>query len=420
MKSLKYIIKRIIIGTGIALAVMFIKQTAFAYEWETSSDTNIDLTNYTIISSIETSNGVNLVNSSLRCPPSYPINTTQANIAQSFSSGTSSGSFNSSSGIYSIRSQVSTQFQNRWYVSFGSYEFSPDTYYKVIIPLGYNNTVYTSLSDNVNEPKLLDSSIYSFSEESFSVYSASFAFGVQNDLENNSTFPNYLYFNIIFSTNETNHQPLTLYINGDSTITHSLTNFNVISDNNYLFKTDYSRTACATSYGGGYYSNRFYKPFLYTTQTGSDGCTGDGCYLDGNESLQQTADDIKTQIDNIINGQFTEDLQFPNLNGGGRPFGTNDKSLQELLLMPIEWLRTLVLDDTVCTGVNIPVPGFSSSTMTLPCLTPFVTNIFGNDFVIYLKAILGVVLGFNIIYALYRSVIHILSPDHFLWIDDIF
>lgn len=418
MRDFKYILKRIIIGTGIALAMMFIRQNVFAYEWETTSDTNIDLTNYQITSTIETSNGVNLVNSSLRCPPSYPINTTQSNIAQSFSSGTSSGSFISSSGIYSIRSQVSTQFQNRWFVSFGSYEFSPDTYYKVIIPLGYNNTVYTSLANNVNEDKVLNPSIYSFSEESFSVYSASFAFGVENDLENNSTYPNYLYFNIIFSTNESNHQPLTLYINGDSTVSHSLINFNIISDSNYLFKTDYSRTACSTSYGGGYYSNRFYKPFLYTTQTGDVGCEGEGCFIDGQVIADSTSNDIKSQIDQIIDGQFSNDMDLPNMGGGGRKFGDNGYTLQELLIMPIEFLQKFVSPQT-CVSPSLPVPGLNG-TMQLPCLSTFATAILGSELVEMIKLILGCFIGFKILVALYNSVIYILSPDRVFLSDEIF
>lgn len=410
MKDFKYIIKRIIIGTGIALALMFIRQNVFAYEWETDGDVLINdiyfkSRRYYVLprkSGTSTSEPVypqtvqstyyDFLSSSITSTSGSPIgNTTIPGNTRSF-------------GPYFIQSER---------LDFTGTTFYPNINYYVIVPYGYNNNVFSSLSSNVNEDKILDSSTYTTNSNYTSISSASLSFGIPNDLENPATFSYYYYFKIAFTVSEEVND-LIIDIGTYGSQNFIFTGYNTYSFDNYLLKSNFLCNSWVANSTCSYRSERMYFPFIYTHVAGS-------IYPpDGNDSLQETSQDIKTAIDNIINGQFSEDLDFPNLNGGGRPFGTNEKSLQELLLMPIEWLRTLVLDDTVCTGVNIPVPGFSSSTMTLPCLTPFVTNIFGNEFVIYIKAILGVVLGFNIIYALYRSVIHILSPDHFLWIDDIF
>ena len=71
MRDIKYIIKRIIIGTGIALAIMFIRQNVYAYEWETSNDTQIPTTDYSVLV------GYNLSRYWSTSAPSYPVNSTQ-------------------------------------------------------------------------------------------------------------------------------------------------------------------------------------------------------------------------------------------------------------------------------------------------------------------------------------------------------
>lgn len=403
MRDFKYIIKRVIIGTLIALAVMFVKQNVYAYEWETSVDSPIDISNYNF-------GYASLTSSLFRSKtPSYPETTN--NLQTNF---TSTGSINS----LSYSSNVIPFYYNTIYLNTGGYTFESDTYYKLVIPIAYNSTVFTDLSTNFNTDKILDPTTYSFNNPNWSVYSASFAYGVSNDIEENQTFPEYMYFSIIFSGSQSVND-LTLYINGSNTISHTVTAFNTISDSNYLFKTNFTCSTFSTSATCGYYTQRGYKPFLYTTGVGENGCQGDGCYLDGNDIINNSSSDIKTAIDSIINGQFTEDLEFPYMNGGGRPFGSNEHSLQELLALPFEWLRTFVTDDNVCSGITLPLPGLSGQ-FTLPCLSAFMSSIFGSTFVIYLKMIIGVILGFKIIYALYRSVIHILSPDHLIWVDDIF
>ena len=68
MRDIKYIIKRIIIGVGIALAMMFIKQNVYAYEWETANDTQIPTTDYSVAVSKRTSHRFSM-------NPSYSLST---------------------------------------------------------------------------------------------------------------------------------------------------------------------------------------------------------------------------------------------------------------------------------------------------------------------------------------------------------
>lgn len=402
MKSLKYIIKRIIIGTGIALAVMFVKQNVYAYEWETSVDAPIDISNYNF-------GYASLTSSLFRSKtPSYPETTN--NLQTNF---TSTGSINS----LSYSSNVIPFYYNTIYLNTGGYTFESDTYYKLVIPIAYNSTVFTDLSTNFNTDKILDPTTYSFNNPNWSVYSASFAYGVSNDIENNQTFPEYMYFSIIFSGSQSVND-LTLYINGSNTISHTVTAFNTISDSNYLFKTNFTCSTFSTSATCGYYTQRGYKPFLYTTGVGPDGCHGSGCYLDGQDIADSTSMDIKDQIGQIIDGQFTDDLNLPDLDGGGRKFGDNEYSVQDLLVMPLEFIKKLSTSDS-CNPLDVPVPGLNA-TMSLPCLTTFASSMLGSNIVDLIKLILGCILGFKILTALYNSILHILSPDHLLWVDDIF
>ena len=407
MRDIKYIIKRIIIGVGIALAMMFIRQNVYAYEWETSSDVPIDTSSYQFVSNIQVSIGRYPATGSLQCPSNgnYPIITQASNINANFAIGTDSGDYVSTTGIQNARTQLSTMYHDRWYVSFGTYEFQPNTLYKVIIPLAYNSNVFTSMLDNVNESKILDDTIYSFSDESFDVYSASYSFNTTNDIEeNNSTFPTYMYFSVLFSTTAINENALTLYINGDTDIIHSLTAFNTISDSNYLFRPNWNRTTCATSFYGQY-SNRFYKPFLYTTSTEAD-----NWYIDGNDFITSGTSDIKDAIDEIVDGTFSSDELFPYLNNGGVVYGDNEYTLQDLLLVPLNFLKAFVKNDDECIGPTIPLPIGANNSFVLPCATQFFGTIFSSTFILSIKSIFGVVFGCIIIINLYNDINVILSP----------
>lgn len=401
MMDLKYIIKRVIIGTLIALAVMFIKQNVYAYEWETEVDTLQDTSSINFTNTAYLSVAFNM-------NPSYPL-----------AASNSQTSFGPTQGIYggNYLSNLIPIYYNSLTYDLSGFSFESDTYYKIIIPIAYNSTVFTDLTSNFNTEKILDSNTYSFNNENWSVYSASFAFGVSNDIEINATYPEYMYFSIIFSGS----QPVTdlkLYINGNTNTSHTLTAFNTISDSNYLFKTKFTCTAPVNSRDCTYYTRRGYKPFLYTTGVGPDGCQGSGCYLDGQDVADNTSTDIKDQIGQIIDGQFTDDLNLPDLNGGGRKFGDNEYSVQDLLVMPLEFIKKLTTNDT-CSPLSVPVPGLSG-TMQLPCLSAFASSMLGANIVDLIKLILGCILGFKILVALYNSILHILSPDHLLYVDDIF
>lgn len=397
MRDIKYIIKRIIIGTGIALALMLIKQNVYAYEWETANDTQIPTSDYSVLVGKKTSRYWST------SAPTYPVNSTQgSDYFQLDSSAVDSGQY---------FTNVIPYYYNSINLTFSDITFQPDTYYKVIVPIRYNSSVFTSLSANVNEDKILSSSTYTTNNENWNIYSASLGFNIENDLDNNTNYPLYLYFSIIFS-GSTSVSDLVIYINGNETISHSITAFNTISDSNYLLKTNQTCSSVSNRICT-YYTRRIYKPFLYTTAVGED-------YVieDGNDIISNSSTDIKTQIGEIINGQFTEDLTFPYLNGGGKSFGENNYSLTDVIVMPLEFLRTIVTSSDTCTGPMIPLPGLNG-TFTLPCVQSFATSILGLEFLELLKNIIGCLIGFKLITKMYNIIQRILDPTHLLWIDDL-
>lgn len=407
MKDIKYIIKRIIIGIGIALALMFIRQNVFAYEWETDGDVLINdiyfkSRRYYVLprrSGTSTSEPVypqtvqstyyDFLSSSITSTSGSPIgNTTIPGNTRSF-------------GPYFIQSER---------LDFTGTTFYPNINYYVIVPYGYNNNVFSSLSSNVNEDKILDSSTYTTNSNYTSISSASLSFGIPNDLENPATFSYYYYFKIAFTVSEEVND-LIIDIGTYGSQNFIFTGYNTYSFDNYLLKSNFLCNSWVANSTCSYRSERMYFPFIYTHVAGS-------IYPSGGSIADSTSNDIKTEIQQIIDGQFTDDLNLPDLNGGGRKFGDNEYSLQDLLLMPIEFIQKLTTSNT-CVSPSVPVPGLNG-TMQLPCLTSFATSILGSEIVDMIKIILGCILGFKIIVALYNSILHILSPDHLLWVDDIF
>lgn len=404
MKDLKYIIKRIIIGTGIVLAVMFMKQNVFAYEWTTEGDEQISTSQkYLGVNFYYNNSYINNSN------PSYPWTATGNNTTQGFYSGNESGY---AGGTRYISSSKGDYFFTGLVVDLGTLVFEPNLNYYVVVPLGYNSSDLLSY----NNDKLLDSSIYTSNSNYVTITNASFSVGSPNDVESSSTYNSLIYFKIFFNVSQ-ELTDLDLYINFNPALSSNrqsitYTAYKTTTFNNYLFKFGNGCTSISCS-PSTYYSNRFYKPFLYTWAGSIIPAPADG-----NDIASDVSSDIKTQIQDIIDGQFTDDLNFPYLNGGGRTFGDNTYTLQDLLIMPLNFVQKLTSSDT-CSPLTVPVPGLNA-TMQLPCLSTFASSMLGQQIVDMIKLIVGCILGFKILTALYNSILHIFDPQHLLWVDDIF
>lgn len=401
MKDIKYILKRIIIGTGIALAIFFIRQTVFAYEWTTEGDEQISTVGVGVPFS-------RYYNSSSGSGTTYPKTISGSSYGSPFNLNSESGyaynndtSFNYVHGPY----YVIAYKQNLSGITFES-----GKHYYVIIPLAYKSAMFTNQDTNLNETVVLDSSTYTSNSENIVIDSASFASGVENDIEQNNNYPFYLYFKINFHATA-DVDDLILYINGDSTSSITYTAFNTTSFDDYLFIFNNQCTSVKSSCYNPV-SQRTYKPFVYSHLPES-------IIPDGNVGLAGVTDDIKNQINNIVNGEFSDDLSFPHVfDGSGLSFG--DYTFQDLLLMPLNWLKTIFTNTNTCTGITLPFPGVSNRTFTLPCASTFLTMFLGENLFFIVQLFIACTLGFKILYALFKSAIHIFSPDHFIWVDDIF
>lgn len=407
MKDIKYIIKRIIIGTGIALALMFIRQNVYAYEWTTEGDVLVDT------SSINTALSTYSARKTFYTSPTYTYNIPISRLGIAQFTGDSIYYNYSNTASYDSGTIVPLLYTG-FDIYFPSITFEPDVNYYVIVPFPSSANWFSSMSQNVNEDKMLDSSTYSGSS-GVTVSAASFSWNIDNPFnEGTSLIPSIVYWKIFFTVSE-EISNIHIYIGDiDTTHTFPVTAYNTYSSNNWLLRTNYN-SSC-TSFNANrtcyYYTQNRFKPLLYTHIQGS--IVPD----DGNNVAADISTDIKTQIQQIIDGQFSEDLDFPYLNGGGRTFGDNEYSLQDLLLMPINFIQKLTTDDT-CTPLTVPVPGLTGN-MQLPCASSFATSILGQQIVDMIKLIIGCILGFKILTALYNSILHIFSPQHLLYVDDIF
>ena len=195
MKDIKYILKRIIIGTGIALAIMFIKQNVYAYEWTTEGDQQLSTVDYYFTRQRFKNNPY------LSSRPSYPYTAqgnsdTIRNYGNNAESGTPDGSNASSShavGPYFINGEV---------YDLSGFTFEPNINYYVILAFGYSNDYYSSIANNVNEELLLDSSTYTTNNNYVNISSASFSFGTENDIEEDSNYPYIYYWKVFFTVDQ--------------------------------------------------------------------------------------------------------------------------------------------------------------------------------------------------------------------------
>lgn len=398
MKSLKYIIKRIIIGTGIALALMFIKQNVYAYEWEAQGDQQLDFItdNYPVLSQY-------WIYTRSSSSPSYPIS-----FNSSFDKATAPSLFGVYSSDISLSRLVGPSMVTAITMDFDTYVFQPDTYYYLVIPFGYNSNNFSSLSSNFNGYDLTLDSTYSINNGNIS--SVVFSFGSDNDYELTNDYSYLMYFKILFTVSEQTSN-LVITIGDTSSKTATFTAFNTTTFKDYIWK--YNMTCASyTSSTCSYKNSSTFTPLLYTGTPGSP-------ILDGNDLISDSSSDIKTKIGEIINGTFSENLDFPYMNGGGLSFGDNTYSFQDLLVMPLQFFQNIVDSSVACSPLSLPFPGLSG-TMVLECPTTFATAVLGSTIVDMIKLILGVVIGFKIVQSLYKSVLNILDPTKMSQVQDIF
>lgn len=393
---MKNIIKRIFIGVSIGLILMFARFKVYAYEWTVEGDEYINPKAVTITDYVSFGN-MNI--------SSFPASSSTISTDITFSSSAGSGSINSSYSNQYSQTRTLPIFYGAIDVKLtsNSLSFEEGKYYKIIVPMGYSSNIFSSLSNNVNEEIVLDSSTYSVSNSNLSIYSASLSFGVDNDMDSDTTFTKYLYFSIIFYCNTSfttsSSNRINFYINSSNVpLTCTATALNTYTcDKPYLFKTNLNNTT-------SYYTHRFYKPFLYQTIPTS-------IIPDPNASIHGVTSDIKSQIDDIIDGTFSGDFDFSSINTGDSPFGDSDYTLQDLLLVPINFVKSIATNYDICSGVSIPIPGFNSS-FTLPCMTSFMSGIFGSNFVAMIQSILGCVVCIRILGWLYNDILNAIDPKY--------
>ena len=394
---MKNIIKRILIGVAIGTILMFIRQNVYAYEWTTEGDELQTITEPSVRMYYTTGNQSS--------EPSYPF-TASMSIVDPITNGNNG----------SITHKMQGYFVNGFTVSIRS-ELEAGTYY-LILGGGYKSQNFSG-DDTINESYLLDSSSYSVNESNFTIDSVSFSRGTSNEfVTNSSSYPDMLYFKVLFTLSEdyssTTDGPIIFTLGNVSTSSDKLvfTSYGVTSNNHWLYRFNNSCTSWDSSGSCGTSYYKFYNPQLYSHDYGS-------IIPDGNAGLSGVTDDIKNQINNIVNGEFSDDLSFPHVfDGSGLSFG--DYTFQDLLLMPLNWLKTIFTTTDTCTGVTLPFPGVANHTFVLPCASSFVIAFLGENLFFLLQLFISCTLGFKILYSLWKSCLHIFSPDHFIWVDDIF
>lgn len=249
MRDIKYIIKRILIGVGIALAMMFIKQNVYAYEWTTEGDEPLSVVGYGM------ANNIFYMNYGRRdSAGNYPLTISGSSVSYGFyqtdESGTGTGTVSNLNRVYGPTYITGLK------LSLLNYPFTTGNSYYAIFAFGYDTDALTSISNNFNEEKILESSTYSAINslgtvnENVVIDSVGFVFGSNNDIENNSSWPYIYYYKVNFHvTSDTNDVMFLINSGQNQNVTY--TAYNTTTFDNYLTKFNFTCTSYNTTVSSG-------------------------------------------------------------------------------------------------------------------------------------------------------------------------
>lgn len=401
-KDIKYIIKRIIIGVGIALALMFIKQNVYASEInDLLAGNNTTLIDYRNMGDYYVSDiYVNYYQQKYIVPVYNELTHTPTTPSTSTGNGCSGLSFKKyyysnigNTDPYIMPSNPSTtvlganwggcSLSNTKYMTFGgivldipSYTFEKDKYYKINMYYlnEYNNSSRDlTINNAINDPEDLKVKMNSTLEVySMQYLTLEYNEGPYLEVQNSSSsFYNWLLISIIIKANEDTTGPIIYfgYNPSDSLITGNTTFPSTFTSNDHLPLLMFNYNVGNSSWANAMNLTST-RPFIYE-------------YIVENPSIQvpDYYDGIQSEIEGIIgeinDGIYTGDNTLDIISGGGGGINFGNYTFTEILTMPIRFLQTLS-NETTCSPINMNIP-INNATIEIPCFSNFFKNIFGDN-----------------------------------------
>lgn len=406
-RDIKYIIKRILIGAGIALLLGFINQNVYAFEWTTTEDEYI-----------YTSNNVGLSYSYLSFyssrSPSYPYSQTSLLNGTNFNnnilscSSTTISDVNYCIGMAGDENGATSSFYGPYNFLGFEYTFTNTTLpagnYYIILSGAYNNILNANYVTDFeyNEDLLLDSSTYSVNTNNINIKSVLFSSNVDNTIIYGNYWDKIFYFKIYFEVlEEVSNFKFTI---GDlSTQTGVLSSFNNSTFENYLYRYNF---AAMNVYNR--YSYIFMYPMIYSHTPGD-------IFPDFSTMVEDQLSEIDDEITSgIQNGEYTiqNDLDAFSGGGGGAGIAFGNNNISDILTIPLQFLQRFN-SDTTCEPLTIPLPKLNTN-MSLPCMSTFFQGMFGAELFAIIQLILGVGVAFKVSMAFYYTILNILDPQRLI------
>lgn len=442
-KDIKYIIKRIIIGVGISLALMFIKQNVYASEInDLLSGNNTTLINYQDMGDYYVSDiyvnyyqqkyVVPVYNTSTHTPTTPSTSTANGCSGLSFKKSFYSNIGTNDPYIKPANPSTSTlganwggcALSNTKYMTFGgivldipNYTFEKDKYYKINMYYlnEYNNSSRDlTINNAINDPEDLKVKLNSTLE----VYSMQYLMLDYNQgpyvevQDSTSSFYNWLLISIVIKANEDTTAPIIYfgYNPSDNLITGNTTYPSTFTSNDHLPLLMFNYNTGTSSWANAMNLTST-RPFIYEYIVEEPSIQ----IPDFSSAIQDTIGEINQNIkDNLQDGTYTGGDVLDAFSGGGGgagiAFGTNN--LSDILVIPLRFMQKFN-SETTCQPVEIPLPKLNSN-IALPCMSSFYSTFLGNDIFTIVQLIMGVGLGFKVCMAFYYTTLNLLDPTKYI------
>lgn len=443
-RDIKYIIKRILIGVGIALLLGFIKDNVYASEYnDLLAGNNTELIDYRYFGDVYVNDiYVNWYQSQYV----VPVYNTSTHTATTPSTSTSNGCYGltrknnyyasiGSNDPYNMPVYPSTpvlganwggcSLSNTKYMTLGgiilditnpNYIFEEGKYYKINMYYinEYSNSSRDSIVNNtINDPEDLKVIVPNTMEVySMQYMTIDYEQGPFTQVQNTtSSFYNWLLISIVLKTNQDTTNPVIYFgYNPSSTLISGTSNYPesfTSSFNSPLLM--YNRNKGNSSWANAMNLNGV-RPFIYeyTVENPSIQIPDFSSMVE--DQLSDINDDITSGIEN---GTYTPSNELDAFTGGGGgtgfAFGTNN--ISDILIVPLRFLQKFN-SDTTCEPLQIPLPMIND--FEFPCISTFFVDFFGSDLYSMIQLILSCYVGLKICLAFYRLVLNILDPQTYV------
>ena len=435
-KDIKYIIKRILIGVGIALAIMFIKQNVYALVDDPLADQYNTLLEFNDSGSSEVVIIKDFYANWRNNSGTYEYTLPYENSNYSSCEGKTITSNYYRVSAYSMPSYPSTsELGSNWscssyskrYVTLAgvkvtiNYNFEKDKYYKINLwylkekegslpraPLENQSFLSNPPDINIKHNNIIED--FGGNYGSYTLLEGPY------NQSSDSSYYDWLGISYTFKVLEDTNQVVLWYgYNPNSTKITGVKTY----PSNFTSSTEsplfvYNTFESANSSNMPFANLTHTRPFIYEfdkeqfdIDTGSGGSDYEFNYFsDVQSSINDTILDINDEIYGI-NQVFDNNLGVVNV---------GNYNIATLITFPINFLKTFN-SDTICSPISINLP-INNATISIPCFKDFFIGIFGENLLGIVQTLIMGSIALFLIFDFYDFCMKILSPDGLITYED--